>query len=98
MGSQKKGKTGPSKKRRIVGAVVMKRRGAQARLKNALASQGERGRGDDRDTGDAPAVPDGEPKGLKNQLSRIKSKTKAFATKITKSSGSRAKAKKKRSR
>lgn len=91
MSSQGKGMkrraAGPPKKKHTVGAVVMKRRGAQARLKNALVSHEEESRSG---TGDK--------KGLKARLSRLKSKTRAVAAKITKSSGSHGKGKKPRSR
>jgi len=91
MSSQGKGvrrrAAGRSKKKHTVGAVVMKRRGAQARLKNALGSHGEE-----------PRSESGEKKGLKARLSGLKSKTRAIAAKITKSSSSHRKGKKPRSR
>ena len=72
--------------KRKVGAVVIKRRGAKARLKSALRSAGNKaqtGAGDK-----SPASEDGhdkDAKGLKTRISHIKTRTKAIATKLAKS-------------
>jgi len=91
MASKKKSpKKAVSAKKRKVGAVVMKRRGAKARLRNALkatkqgvpAGRMDQAREADGDRG-------GNAKGLKKHISRIKTKTRAIASKLTKTGGDR---------
>ncbi len=82
-------KTAGAKKRKV-GAVVMKRRGAKARLRNALRSaEADARAGDGAKAVKADVSRGTDEKGLKRRISRLKTKTRAFASKLAKSGGER---------
>lgn len=80
--------------KRKVGAVVIKRRGAKARLRSALKSAGKDTHPGMKDKGPQANGGQGkDAKGLKSHISRIKTKTRAITTKLTKSAGGRSRTK-----
>ncbi len=87
MASKKKSpKKAPAAKKRKVGAVVMKRRGAKARLRSALRTAEAGGRTADGRGGRKIDGGGGKDEGgLKRRISRIKTRTRAIASKLAKS-------------
>ena len=80
--------------KRKVGAVVIKRRGAKARLRSALKSTGNKALGGtSHKSAGAKGGHDKDAKGLKTHISHIKTKTKAIASKLASSRSGRSRSK-----